>query len=310
MEWKQLLTSITGTVDEELRLRNAYLAAENRIFRHQITGRVQFTDAERKILAAMGQKLGKQALEEIATIAQADTILGWHRQLVVQKGDGSPQQKAPGRPRVDKELEALVVRMAQENRSWGYDRIVGALANLGYAISDQTVGNILKRHGIPPAPERKTTTTWREFIGIHIDVLRATDFFRSAVWTWLGLVLSSMLLFLHISCRTIHVAGMAAWLNARWRLPIPPRSYWRASVERWIYAVMEQGLSQLLQCGGHVRRPVLSEVATHAQQGHFLQGRGTVVLLPVVNRRPVRDGPLRRRQRLSGLLMDANREAA
>ena len=108
MEWKQLLTSITGTVDEELRLRNAYLAGENRIFRHQITGRMQLTDAERKILAAMGQKLGKQALEEIATIAQADTILGWHRQLVVQKGDGSPQQKAPGRPRVDKELEPLV----------------------------------------------------------------------------------------------------------------------------------------------------------------------------------------------------------
>jgi len=310
MEWKQLLTSITGTVDEELRLRNAYLAAENLIFRHQITGRVQLTNAERKLLAAIGQKLGKQALEEIATIAQADTILGWHRQFVVQKGDGSPQQKAPGRPRVDKELETLVVRMAQENRSWGYDRIVGALANLGYAISDQTVGNILKRHGIPPAPEWKTTTTWREFIGIHIDVLMATDFFSSAVWTWLGLVLSSMLLFLYIRCRTIHVAGMAAWLNARWRLPIPPRSYWRASVERWIYAVMEQGLSQLLQCGGHVRRPVLSEVATHAQQGHFLQGRGTVVLLLVVNRRPVRDGPLRRRPRLSGLLIDANREAA
>jgi len=311
MEWKQLLTSITGTVDEELRLRNAYLAAEDRIFRHQITGRVQLTDAERKILAEMGQKLGKQALEEIATIAQADTILGWHRQFVVQKGDGSPQQKTPGRPRVDKELEALVVRMAQENRSWGYDRIVGALANLGYAISDQTVGNILKRHGIPPAPERKTTTTWREFIGIHMDVLVATDFFRSAVWTWWGFVLSSMLLVIHVSCCTMHVAGMAAWLNARWKLPIPRRSSdWRASVERWIRAVMEQGLLRLLQCGEHVRRPFLSEVATHAQPEYFPQGRGTVVLLPVVNRCLIRDGPLRRRQRLGGLLMDANREAA
>ena len=311
MEWKQLLTSITGTVDEELRLRNAHLAAENRIFRHQIMGRVQLTDAERKILAEIGQKLGKQALEEIATIAKADTILGWHRQFVAQKGDGSQQQKAPGRPRVDKELEALVVRMAQENRSWGYDRIVGALANLGYTISDQTVGNVLKRHGIPPAPERKKTTTWREFIGIHIDVLVATDFFSSAVWTWLGLVLSSLLLVIHVSCRTIHVVGMAAWLNARWKLLIPPRSSdWRASVERWIRAVMEQGLLRLLQCGEHVRRPFLSEVATHAQPEYFPQGRGTVVLLPVVNRRLIRDGPLRRRQRLGGLLMDANREAA
>src|SRR5262245_54505985 len=67
-------------------------------------------------------------------------------------------------PVLPKELEDLVIRMARENRSWGYDRIVGALRNLGYRISDQTVGNILKRHGLPPAPERKKTTTWREFI--------------------------------------------------------------------------------------------------------------------------------------------------
>jgi hypothetical protein len=78
--------------------------------------------------------------------------------------------------------------MAQENRAWGYDRIVGALANLGHTISDQTVGNILKRHGVPPAPERKTTTTWKEFIRTHMDVLVATDFFTAEVWTLGGLV--------------------------------------------------------------------------------------------------------------------------
>ena len=68
-----------------------------------------------------------------------DTILGWHRKCVAQKFDGSQQRKAPGRPMIDQEVEALVVRMARENRSWGYDRIVGALANLGYTIGDQTV---------------------------------------------------------------------------------------------------------------------------------------------------------------------------
>jgi Homeodomain-like domain len=67
---------------------------------------------------------------------------------VAQKFDGSQQRKTLGRPRIDKELEALLVRLAQENRTWGYDRIVGALANLGYTVSDQTVGNILKRRGI------------------------------------------------------------------------------------------------------------------------------------------------------------------
>jgi putative transposase len=69
--------------------------------------------------------------------------------------------------------------MAQENRSWGYDRIVGALTNLGYTFSDQTVGNIIECRGIPPAPERKTTITWKEFIRMHMDVLVATDFFTA-----------------------------------------------------------------------------------------------------------------------------------
>ena len=183
MDWKTLLAYITGSVDQALLLRNEYLATENRILRNQIRGRVRLTDGERKTLAEIGQKLGKQALQAVATIVKPDTILGWHRKLVAQKFDGSQQRKPPGRPKIDQDLEALVVRMAQENRSWGYDRIVGALANLGYTISDQTVGNILKRHGLPPAPERKTTTTWKEFIRAHMEVLVATDFFTAAVWT-------------------------------------------------------------------------------------------------------------------------------
>src|SRR5579863_8462187 len=80
------------------------------------------------------------------------------------------------------------MRLAQENRSWGYDRIVGALCNLGYTVSDQTVGNILKRNGISPAPERRKTTTWKEFIRSHSDLMVATDFFSAEVWTALGLV--------------------------------------------------------------------------------------------------------------------------
>src|SRR5919198_1023553 len=79
MDWKQLLAYITGTVDQELLLRNEYLVTENRILRNQITGRVRLTDGERKTLAEMGQKLGKQALKEVAKIVKPDTILGWHR---------------------------------------------------------------------------------------------------------------------------------------------------------------------------------------------------------------------------------------
>jgi putative transposase len=216
MDWKQLLASITGSVDEELRLRNAYLAAENRVLRRHIKGRVPLTDAERKTLAEMGQKLGRQALAEIATIATPDTILAWHRTFATQTYDRFPPRQAPGRPKIDRELEALVVRMAHENHAWGYDRIVGALANLGYTISDQTVGNILKRHGIPPAPERMTTTTWREFTRSHMDLLVATDFFTSEVGTWCGLVIAAILCFIRVGRRTTHVVGVTAWLHPPW----------------------------------------------------------------------------------------------
>jgi putative transposase len=216
MSWKTLLAYITGTVDQELLLRNEYLVTENRILRSQIKGRLRLSDGERKALGEIGQKLGKQALKEVAKIVTPDTILGWHRRLVAQKFDGSPQRKVPGRPPIDQELEALVVRMARENRSWGYDRIVGALANLGYTISDQTVGNILKRHGLPPAPERKTTTTWKAFIRTHMDVLVATDFFTAEVWTWGGLVTYYVLFFIHLESRKVHIAGVTPHPNEQW----------------------------------------------------------------------------------------------
>jgi len=171
MGWKKLLGSITAPVDEELRIRHAYLIAENRMLRQQITGRVPLTDGERKTLAELGQQLGQQVLAEIATVARPDTILAWHRAFADQPCDSSQPPQSVGRPRINKELEDLVVCMAREHRSWGYDRIVGAFSNLGYRSSDQPVGNVLKRQGIPPAPERKKTVTWRECIRIHLDVL-------------------------------------------------------------------------------------------------------------------------------------------
>jgi len=188
MDWKIWLAYITGSVDQHILLCNEYLVTENRMLRHQIKGRVRLSDGERKALAEIGQKLGKKALEEVATIVKPSTILAWHRQLVAQKFDGSEQRKSVGRPRIAQELEDLVVQMAKENRSWGYDRIAGALTELGYDISDQTVGNILKRRGLPSAPDRQKSTTWKEFIRIHMEVLWATDFFSTEVWTLGGLV--------------------------------------------------------------------------------------------------------------------------
>src|ERR671924_1890238 len=104
MDWKHLLAYITGTIDQELLLRNEYLVTENRLLRNQIKGRVRLSDGERKALAEIGQKLGRQALKEVATIVKPDTILGWHRTLVAQKFDGSIQRRAPGRPKIAVEL--------------------------------------------------------------------------------------------------------------------------------------------------------------------------------------------------------------
>jgi len=119
-----------------------------------------------------------QALRDVACVAKPDAILGWYRRLVAQKFDGSKHRQYPGRPPVSSEVEVLVVRMARENSGWGYDRIVGALANLGHPLSDQTVKNILRRHGIAPAPKRSQVTSWKDFLAAHMNVLAGCDFFR------------------------------------------------------------------------------------------------------------------------------------
>jgi len=238
MDWKQLLAYITATVDQELLWRNEYLVTENRVLRNHIQGRVRLSDGERTTLAEIGQKLGKQALAEVATIVKPETILAWHRKLVAKKCDGSQHRQSPSRPKVAAELEALVVRMAQEHRSWGYDRIVGALANLGYTISDQTVGNILKRHGLPPAPERKTTTTWKEFIRTHLDVLVATDFFTAEVWTLGGLVTYDVLFFLHLGSRKIHRAGVTPHPHEAWMVQVARH----VTMEEWGFLSPGQSL--------------------------------------------------------------------
>ena len=110
--------------------------------------------------------------------------------------------------------------MAKENRGWGYDRIAGALAELGYEISDQTVGNILKRRGLPTAPDRKKTTTWREFIRTHQEMLWATDFFSTEVWTLGGLVTFYVLFFIKLDTREVHIAGVTAHPNEAWMMQV------------------------------------------------------------------------------------------
>ena len=301
MDWKKLLGSIAEPVDEELRLRNAYLVTENRILRHQITGRVPLIDGDCQALAEIGQQLGRKALAEIATIAKADTILAWYRQFATQPCDGSKPHTAVGRPRAAQELEALVVRMARENRSWGYDRIVGALANLGYTISDQTVGNILKRHSIPPAPERKKTVTWGEFVRFHLDVLLATNFCNSEVWNWFGLLISYLLGFLHFSRHQGHSIQLRLHRQMHRMRSVLMKSFNLSThAQRWSCWVKIGARSQTMRCGkALLGRPVAACAPSDARppQSHEMD---KVVRLSDVSPRPIPAGPLRYRQRFRG----------
>jgi putative transposase len=215
-KWLRLLAYVTGSVNQELLLQNEYLAAENRILKAKLPSRLRLSNPERVTLAEIGKRLGRKLLGEIACVAKPDTILAWYRKLIAQKFDGSKQRQYPGRPRIDEKVEALVVRMARENSGWGYGRIVGALANLGHKVSDETVGNILRRHGIAPAPKRSRTTSWKDFISAHMDVLAGTDFFTVEVLTWRGLVTYYVLFFLHLESRRVSVAGITRHPDEEW----------------------------------------------------------------------------------------------
>jgi len=193
--WVRLLTYITGLVNQELLLQNEYLAAENRILRAQLPARLRLSDPERTTLAKIGKRLGRKALAQVACVAKPDTILAWYRRLIAHKFDGSKHRKYSGRPRIDSKLEALIVQMAQENSSWGYDRIVGALANLGYQVSDQTVGNVLQR---------------------HMAVMAGIDFFTVEVLTWRGLVTYYILFFIHLESRRVCLAGITRHPDQSW----------------------------------------------------------------------------------------------
>ena len=164
-----------------------------------------------------GKALGSKVLQQVSTIVTPDTILRWHRELIAQKWDHSDRRsKPPGRPPTDPAIVELVLRMARDNPTWGYDRIQGALANLGQQISDQTVGNILKAHGIEPAPERKGQTTWKTFLKAHWDELASLDFTTIEVWTCRGLVTYYLLFVMEIATRRVHFAGCTVNPDGPW----------------------------------------------------------------------------------------------
>jgi len=207
-----LVIALAGWLNRQQQVVIDYLIEENRVLKEQLGGqRLQFTDEQRMRLAVQAKALGRQLFDEIETVVTPDTLLAWHRKLIAQKWTYA--RNGPGRPRVAQEITDLVLRMARENMSWGYDRIQGALDNLGHIVAPNTVKNILKRHGIEPAPEREKRTSWRTFLKAHWDVMAATDFFTVEVWTPRGLVTYYVLFVMQLKTRSVHIAGVTMTPN-------------------------------------------------------------------------------------------------
>jgi hypothetical protein len=156
-----VLMAMAGWMNQRQQQVIEYLQEENRVLREQ-TGkrRLRFTDDQRRRLAVKAKVLGRRALAELDTLVMPDTLLNWHRKLIAEKYDGSAQRR-PGRPQVRGEIQHLVI-LARENRTWGYRRIQGALSHVGFKLAVSTIAEILRRHGIEPAPERSRKTSWKE----------------------------------------------------------------------------------------------------------------------------------------------------
>ena len=216
--WQLYFVILVGWVQRQQQEVIHYLIAENRVLKERIgKKRILLNDDQRRRLAVKGKLLGRKRLQEIGTLFTPDTILRWHRTLVARRWDYSNRRKNQvGRPRVRQVIVELILRFAKDNPTWGYDRIQGALANVGYRISDTTVGNVLRQHGIEPAPDRKTQTTWGTFLRAHWDVLAAIDFTTVEVWTKGGLVTFYLLFVMELKTRRVHFAGCTTNPHEAW----------------------------------------------------------------------------------------------
>ena len=195
-----------------------FLQAEYRLLKDRLRGqRIRFTDAERALLARKAKAMGRRALLELDTIVSPDTLLRWHRRLVAQKWNFA-ERRGVGRPGIMRQISELIVRMAQENRGWGYTRIQGALANLDHKVGCGTIANVLKCNGIEPASERSRRTPWSTFLKAHWKVLCASDFLTVEVWTGRGLVTHYLLFVISLRDRLVEIAGITTRPAESWML--------------------------------------------------------------------------------------------
>jgi transposase InsO family protein len=336
-----VVASLLGWLQCEQLEALRYLREENRILKMQLRRqRLRLTDDDRRRLASIGARLGRRLLRQLATIVTPDTILRWHRQLVVRKWTFSTGRR--GRPGVHGEIRRLVVRMATENPTWGYTRIQGALKNLGHRIARSTVATILTEQGIPPSGGR--STSWRTFLRAHWCAIVAADFFTTEVWTSRGLVTFYTVFTIELHSRRVQILGSTPHPNDAFMLQIVRQltasdglldrhsvflcdrdRKWSSTVrelldasgvrviqtpfrapncnahaERFVRSIKEECLDRLVLLGEQHLRRALAEYVEHYHRERNHQGLGNELIDGVPGRQA--RGTIRHRERVGGLL--------
>ncbi|MGX1668066.1 integrase core domain-containing protein [Streptomyces sp. NPDC055400] len=213
------LTSVF-TLIRLLPMGDRHKDAEILALRHQLAvlqrqiDKPKLTWPDRALLAALLHRLPRGQLHRLQLIVSPDTLLRWHRDLLRRRHAKASRPKRPGPPRTVRSVRTLVLRLASENRNWGYRRIHGELAALGINVAASTVWNILKKHGIDPAPERDHTT-WAAFLRSQAHAILAADFFETKTLT--GTTLYVLAVIEHAT-RRVRILGatthpIAAWVT-------------------------------------------------------------------------------------------------
>jgi transposase InsO family protein len=350
-----LLITLAGFINHHQQFVIEYLQAENKALREQLpSGRIHWTDAQRRTLAEKAKAVGRASLKQLGTVVTPETLLRWYRQLVAAKYDGSKNRK-PHASHVKASIKDMIVEMATSNPTWGYTRIRGALYNLGHEVSRNTIKRTLAENGIEPAPERGRKTTWATFLKSHMGAIAGGDFLSVEVLSPFGLIRYFVFFVIDIASRRVHIAGITNQLSEAWMMQIgrnltecdegflrksrylildrdpnystrfrkllrdsgvrplrlPPRSpNLNAYAERFVRSIKSECLSRVIPLNEKHLRHLVAEYAKHYHLERNHQGLDNKLIRDLPANTNQREGTVRRRVRLGGMLSYYHREAA